>query len=71
MFDRVGPLDESREAGDYIDWYQRAMDLGLSTEVIPDVLIDRRMHGASHSRTHGSLDAYFEIAQARIARRRG
>jgi hypothetical protein len=71
VFDRIGPLNETRHSGDFIDWFQRASDLGVASRVIPDVLIDRRMHVASFSRTEVSLDDYFDLAQARIARRRG
>jgi glycosyltransferase involved in cell wall biosynthesis len=71
-FERVGPIDASRQSGDYIEWFHRARDLGLTVGVIPDVLIDRRMHGASHSRhAAGGMDDIFELARARIARRRG
>jgi glycosyltransferase involved in cell wall biosynthesis len=71
-FERVGRLDESRPSGDYIEWFHRATDLGLAVSVMPDVLIDRRMHVASHSRVVSSgFDVVFELARARIELRRG
>jgi glycosyltransferase involved in cell wall biosynthesis len=68
VFERVGPLAES--TADYADWFMRATDLGLTAIVIPDVLIDRRMHAASHSHTLDSMEPYFELARSRIEQRR-
>ena len=70
VFERVGAIDETRDSGDYIEWFHRSSDLGLTTRVIPDVLIDRRMHAASLSHTRRGLDDYFELARLRIDRHR-
>ncbi|HEX4521455.1 MAG TPA: glycosyltransferase family A protein [Gaiellaceae bacterium] len=70
VFERVGPLEERRLSGDYIDWFQRATDAGLTSRVVPDVLMERRMHPASQSHSLGKMDDYFALAQARIARHR-
>jgi glycosyltransferase involved in cell wall biosynthesis len=69
VFDLVGPIP-ARVAGEYAEWFLRATDLGLTSRVIPDVLIDRRMHSRSHSHVVDTLDDYFAIAKARIDRRR-
>jgi glycosyltransferase involved in cell wall biosynthesis len=71
VFERVGPINETRRYADYVEWFHRASDLGLTTRVIPDVLLDRRMHAASLSHTRAGLDEYFELARARIERHRG
>ena len=33
--------------GELIDWYGRAMDLGLRSAMLPDVLIRRRIHATN------------------------
>ena len=70
VYERVGPLAASYPAGDFADWFLRATDAGLTTRTIPDVLVDRRMHPASHSHTVPVMDPFFELAKARIDRRR-
>ena len=67
VFDRVGPISESTSA-DYAEWFLRATDAGLSVRVIPDVLLDRRMHAANTSRSGEPIDDYFAIARSRIDR---
>jgi glycosyltransferase involved in cell wall biosynthesis len=56
-FVRGGLLPDLRE-GEFIAWYGRALSLGLRTEVIPEVLLRRRVHMANSTRRdtqHGDL----------------
>jgi glycosyltransferase involved in cell wall biosynthesis len=48
-FFRVGPLPDLRE-GEFIAWYGLAMSLGIRSEVIPEVLVLRRVHRANSTR---------------------
>jgi glycosyltransferase involved in cell wall biosynthesis len=43
-FHRVGPFDEQLQIGEFVDWYARAVDKGLTSTVIPRVLARRRLH---------------------------
>jgi len=38
---RVGPFGEGH---DFIDWYARAMEAGLQSRVLDEVLFERRIH---------------------------
>ena len=44
VFDLIGPFPEGEGAHDFIDWYARAQELGITTHVIPEVLYERRIH---------------------------
>jgi glycosyltransferase involved in cell wall biosynthesis len=44
LFDAVGMFDVALPLGDDTDWFRRAIDSGASVEILPDVLVDRRLH---------------------------
>lgn len=46
---RVGPFGESWAVGEFLDWYARAVDLGLRSATLPEVVMRRRLHGANSS----------------------
>jgi glycosyltransferase involved in cell wall biosynthesis len=46
-FDRVGPFDTERPVGEFIDWFARAEDAGLGHLMLPEVVMERRVHGAN------------------------
>jgi glycosyltransferase involved in cell wall biosynthesis len=46
-FASVGPLSTSWRVGEFIDWYARAEEQGLRHAMLPDVLLERRVHAAS------------------------
>ena len=70
VFERVGLLDETRLLDDQAEWFLRAADAGLATRILPDVLVDRRMHAASMSHRHDVIDSYLELVAARLGRAR-
>jgi glycosyltransferase involved in cell wall biosynthesis len=51
-FDRVGLFSEERGTGDFLDWYGRALLAGLNIEMLPDVVVYRRIHANNYQRTH-------------------
>ena len=51
-FERVGPFPEERKMGDFLDWYGRATLHNLNMQMLPDILVRRRIHLANFSRTH-------------------
>jgi glycosyltransferase involved in cell wall biosynthesis len=67
VFDRVGMLDESLVFGDQIDWFTRVAEAKLVVELLPDVLMLRRMHADSISHRSPSLDPYLDFIRERIA----
>ena len=46
-FDRVGTFDEDLRNADFVDWYARALDEGLRTYMLPEIVALRRQHNAN------------------------
>jgi len=72
LFLTIGLLDTAFKHRDIQEFILRAVDAGLATESLPDVLVKRRIHDANISRHRsdaGDLELV-AIARARIARRR-
>ena len=53
-FDCVGLFNESLKVGDPTDWFLRAAEQGLATDMLSDVLVDRRMHESNMSMQAGT-----------------
>jgi glycosyltransferase involved in cell wall biosynthesis len=71
-FRKVGELNESFRIGEFIDWYGRARDLGLTSEMLPEVLAMRRLHGKNHSLSRkNEATGYAHVLKAMLNRRRG
>lgn len=71
-FERVGPFNPRFRTGELLDWYGRALDLGIRAVTIPDLVFRRRIHGANHSIIHAAARPDFLLAvRERLARRRG
>jgi glycosyltransferase involved in cell wall biosynthesis len=70
-FDKVGPLDPTLRFGDATDWTMRAIEAGLRTRLLPDVLLYHRMHAANLTREREpSQREFLRIVRARLARKR-
>ena len=71
-FDRIGMLDPVLKHADKMDWFLRARALGSTIELLPDVLLYRRIHQANVSRTVGEdcRDEYLKLIKATLDRRR-
>jgi glycosyltransferase involved in cell wall biosynthesis len=64
--DRFGPFDESLRAGENMTWFVRAIGEGARLDVLPDLLMRRRLHQANATRAAESLnfDQFFPILKA-------
>jgi glycosyltransferase involved in cell wall biosynthesis len=51
-FDRIGAFDASLQVADFIDWYGRAMQGGLCSLILPDLVLRRRLHATNTGRIH-------------------
>jgi glycosyltransferase involved in cell wall biosynthesis len=70
-FLRVGTFDERWRAGEFMDWYARATELGFRDVALPAVVLRRRVHGANHSTRTANLGAsYARVLKATLDRRR-
>lgn len=70
-FDAVGPLATEWRVGEFMDWLLRARELGLRELMLPDVVLERRVHEASLTvLERGAYGDYARILSAAMARRR-
>jgi glycosyltransferase involved in cell wall biosynthesis len=72
VFDRLGPFrTELRHVHD-TDWFVRASERGALIELMPDVLVQRRLHPHNRSRLRGqaSRDEYLDLVKTRLDRLR-
>jgi glycosyltransferase involved in cell wall biosynthesis len=70
LFDRVGRFNSSLRACDDTDWFLRAIDQGAVIDMLPEVLVRRRMHTKNLSRTALAYDALADVLKSSLERRR-
>jgi glycosyltransferase involved in cell wall biosynthesis len=70
-FQRVGTFHSPGKVGEFLDWQSRARDYGLTSRMLPQVVLRRRLHATNLSRPSQSsrLD-YVRILKASLDRRR-
>jgi glycosyltransferase involved in cell wall biosynthesis len=70
-FFRVGSFRTDLEVGEFIDWHARATEMGLRSQMLPDVVMKRRIHTNNMmQRERGSQTDYVRILKASLDRRR-
>jgi glycosyltransferase involved in cell wall biosynthesis len=70
-FFRVGMFDTRWKLGDFIDWYSRAVDEGLRSIMVSEVVMMRRIHANNTGLQKRSLRPEFaRILKASLDRRR-
>jgi len=71
-FEKVGLFDQNLRYSDANDWFIRVADLGFSLEIIPEVLVYRRLHSSNFSlqKESTSHDEHLKIIKASLDRRR-
>jgi len=67
-FEKVGGFDTKLSVGEFIDWYSRAEEKGLRTEMLPQVVFHRRLHATNQGQT--KREDYLKILRARLDRKR-
>ena len=72
VFETVGLFDSAWKHADKTEWFSRAADHGAVIEVLPDVLVYRRLHETNRSRRNASAvrDEYVDLVRSRIDERR-
>ncbi|HEX6644676.1 MAG TPA: glycosyltransferase family A protein [Gemmatimonadales bacterium] len=72
-FDVVGPMNPDLGHGDAADWYLRAREAGMRGELLPDVLVRRRIHQQNRSRVTAtqSRDEFLALLKRNKDRRKG
>jgi glycosyltransferase involved in cell wall biosynthesis len=70
-FDRVGGFRPELRVGQTVDWAARAIDAGLKSLMLPEVVLERRLHPRSTgTRELASRSQYIDVIRASMARRR-
>jgi glycosyltransferase involved in cell wall biosynthesis len=71
-FDTVGTFNIELDHGDSTDWFLRASERGAIGELLPDVLMYRRLHPTNRSRirAQASRDQYVALLKETLDRRR-
>jgi GT2 family glycosyltransferase len=70
-FWRVGPYHTSWLAGELMDWHMRAVEAGLNMLMLPDVVLERRLHSTNKGiRMRGNMIEHVRILKASLDRRR-
>jgi glycosyltransferase involved in cell wall biosynthesis len=70
-WDRVGPMETDLILGEFISWYARAVDAGLTMRMLPDVVYERRVHGSNTViRERDAQGDYIRVVKAALDRRR-
>ncbi|WP_234734743.1 glycosyltransferase family A protein [Tellurirhabdus bombi] len=69
-FDRIGWFDETLKRGDFIDWFSRAEEAGLTYTVLPELFAHRRLHRNSLSSQQQHQKDLLKVAKAALDRRR-
>lgn len=70
-FEKVGLFATDIRVGVTVDWYARANEAGLRSLVLPDVVLERRLHGANNGiREQDARAQYIRVLKASIDRRR-
>ena len=70
-FDRVGPFSEAVKVGVTVDWYARALEVGLRGAMLESVVLERRLHlGNNGLRERDLRHQYLHVLKASLDRRR-
>ena len=71
-FMRVGQFATGWTLGEFVEWYARAVDAGLQVQMLPEVLMERRLHRANSGiRDADSRADYVRVVRAILERRGG
>jgi len=68
---RAGGFREGLWAGEYIEWYDRAVGAGLVIAPVDILCLRRRVHLSNFTRSEASRRGYLQALQVVMARRRG
>ncbi len=71
VLDSVGPFDSRYQIGSDTEWQSRAADAGVRHALLPEVLVEYRIHGANMSYDNLRMKReMFELLRAAVARKR-
>lgn len=73
VFERVGGFDAALPHGSALDWFVRARESGCREVVVPQVLVQRRLHGSNLSIRNAPVSRreHLRVVRAALRRRQG
>jgi glycosyltransferase involved in cell wall biosynthesis len=70
-FLQAGLFETWWRIGEFIDWYLKAIEKGLESHILPEVVMQRRLHGSNSTiRERAAMKDYVRILKASLDRRR-
>lgn len=70
-FERVGPFTRAVRVGVTVDWFARASEAGLRYAILPEVVLERRLHAQNNGlRERASRTQYVDVIRQALERRR-
>jgi glycosyltransferase involved in cell wall biosynthesis len=70
-FECVGPFTTAVRVGVTVDWFARAAEAGLRYAILPEVVLERRLHTQNNGlRERASRSQYLEVIRQAMERRR-
>ncbi|MEB3269376.1 MAG: glycosyltransferase family A protein, partial [Leptolyngbya sp.] len=70
-FHQVGSFETQWRVGEFVSWQAKAADMGLPMAMVPEVVMERRLHATNMGRTERSHSQdYLRIVRAALERRR-
>ena len=70
-FERVGLFTTTVRVGVTVDWFARAQEAGLRHTILPEVVLERRLHTQNNGlRESASRSQYLEVIRQAMERRR-
>lgn len=70
VFDRVGVFNTALRVVDDTDWFLRAIELGVVVEILPDVLVQRRLHQRNITRTATAQEELMHLLKHSLDKKR-
>jgi glycosyltransferase involved in cell wall biosynthesis len=70
VFLETGPFDTSLRIGEFICWFGRARENGVRFDVLPEVLLHRRIHATNSVHQHADQADYLRVLKRQLVRRR-
>jgi glycosyltransferase involved in cell wall biosynthesis len=70
VFLETGPFDTNLRIGEFICWFGRARENGVRFDVLPEVLLHRRIHATNSVHQHADQADYLRVLKRQLDRRR-
>jgi glycosyltransferase involved in cell wall biosynthesis len=70
IFVKTGAYETNLRVGEFVSWVGRAQELGLRYDIVPEVLLHRRVHAGNSVRDKASKIDYVRLLKRQLDRRR-